>query len=177
MHSDLCGPMRQESLSGAKYFATFIDDATRWCVVKFLKKKSDLTDAFKSYQNMVETQTGLKVKCLQTDNGKEYKNTELDKHLENCGIKRRLTIPHTPEQNGVAERKNRTLVEMARCLMISSNLPSSFWAEAISTANHLRNRCPSRNLNGLTPFKKWTSVHPHLSYLKTFGCKGLSLNK
>ena len=136
IHTDLCGPMREKSLSGAKYFAT-----------------------------------GSQIKCVQSDNGKEYRNHDLDQYLENCGINRRFSIPHTPEQNGVAERKNRTLVEMARCLLISSNLPSSFWAEAVLTANHLRNRCPSRSLHGATPFEKWTGVTPNLSYQKLLDVK------
>ena len=115
IHTDLCGPMREKSLSGAKYFATFVDDATRWCVVKFLKTKNELPKAFQNYQRMVEKQTGSQIKCVQSYNGKEYRNHDLDQCLENCGINRRFSIPHTPEQNGVAERKNRALVEMARC--------------------------------------------------------------
>lgn len=83
-----------------------------------LKKKSEVFDAFKQYKALVENYTGHKIKRLQSDNGKEYINQEFDTFLRNNGIERRLTVTHTPEQNGVAERKNRTLVEMARCLMI-----------------------------------------------------------
>ena len=139
IHTDLCGLMRIQSKGGAKYFLTLIDDATRWCEVRFLKKKSDVLEEFKKFKNLDETQKGRKIKCLQSDNGKEYCNREFDAYLEKCGIVRRLTIPHTPEQNGVAERKNRTLLEATRCMLIQAGQPGSFWAEAISTANHIQN--------------------------------------
>ncbi|CAB0018378.1 unnamed protein product, partial [Nesidiocoris tenuis] len=103
----------------------------------------------------METFTGKKIKFIQSDNGTEYCNKEFDRYLQAHGIFRRLTIPHTPQQNGVAERKNRSLVEMARCLMVQAKLPPSFWGEAIYTANYIRNRRPSRGIDGETPFKLW----------------------
>lgn len=156
---------------------TFIDDASRWCELKFLKHKSDVMEAFKVFKAAVENQTGRKIKILQSDNGGEYCSKEFDKYLEKCGIQRRLTVPHTPQQNGVAERKNRTLVESARCMMSESNMSSGFWAESIAVANHVRNRCPSRSLDGKSPFEIWREKLPDLSHLRTFGCKVVILNK
>lgn len=117
VHTDVCGPMRKESLSGSKYFVTFIDDRTRWCEVYFIKSQADVFKTFQTYKAAAENHTGKKIKTLQSDNGTEYCNGDFDKYLEGQGIQRRLTAPYTPEQNGIAERKNRTLVEMARCMM------------------------------------------------------------
>ncbi|XP_025833281.1 uncharacterized protein LOC112905330 [Agrilus planipennis] len=131
VHSDICGPMRTESNGRGKYFVTFIDDYSRWCEVYILKTKSGVFQAFRSYQNLVEKQTECQIKALQFDNGKEYCSNIFAGYLRSHGIKRRFSAPYTPQQNGVNERKNRTLVEMARCMVLQSSLPSSFWAEAI----------------------------------------------
>ena len=106
IHSDLCGPMRVESKAKVKYFMTFIDDYSRCCEVKFLKKKSEAFQAFKDYRTLVENQKEKKVKCLLSDNGTEYLNREFDEYMKKYGIQRRLTIAHNPEQNGISERKN-----------------------------------------------------------------------
>lgn len=155
IHTDLCGPMKTHSLGGARYFIVFIDDYSRWCEIRFLKSKNDVLDVFKAYKNLVENQTGCKIRALQSDNGTEFCNKEFQNFLDEHGIKRRLTTPYTPQQNGTAERKNRTLVETARCLLMDSNLPPSFWVEATATANHIRNRCISTSLEGKTPYELW----------------------
>ena len=177
VHMDLCGPMRVTSKGGARYFATFIDDYSRWGEITFLKEKSDLVAAFKEYRARAENFTGKKIKFVQNDNGREYVNNEMDEYLAKHGIRKRLTVPHTPQQNGIAERRNRTLVETARCMMLQSKLPPSFWAEAVSTANYLRNRCSSRSIGGETPFKLWTGKRPTVSHCKTFGSVAFALNK
>ena len=177
VYSDLCGPMRTNSQGGARYFMTIIDDHSRWCHVYFLKSKSEASAKFIEYKKFVENQTGLQIKAFHSDNGKEFCNSVMDTLLKKSGIQRRLTIPHTPEQNGTAERKNRTLVETARCLLDQSNLPTHFWAEAINTANHIRNRCISKSLDGRTPYELWHGTKPDISYLRSFGCKVLFLNK
>ncbi|CAB0006643.1 unnamed protein product, partial [Nesidiocoris tenuis] len=177
IHMDLCGPMRVQSKGGAKYFLTLIDDYSRWCEIRFLKKKSDVFAEFKKFKNLVETQKGRKIKCIQSDNGKEFCNREFDRYLEENGISRRLTVNHTPQQNGIAERKNRSLVETARCMLIQSKLAPSFWAEAISTANHIKNRSPSSPINGDTPFKLWNNRIPNVSYFRIFGSTVYFLDK
>ncbi|CAB0002505.1 unnamed protein product, partial [Nesidiocoris tenuis] len=169
--------MRVKSIGGAAYFITFIDDATRWCEVMFLKKKSEALEAFKIFKNKVEKKTGKTIKCLQSDNGLEYKNKLFNEFLEAEGISRRLTVVETPQQNGISERKNRTLVETARCMMISANMAPAFWAEAVNTANYIRNRCKSRSIDGKIPFELWTGQRTNVGYFKTFGCIGYALEK
>lgn len=177
VHTDLCGPMRVESIGGAKYILQFIDDSSRWGQVYFLKCKSEVFQALKSFVTMMENQIGRKVKCIQSDNGKEFVNTSIDEFLKERGIIRRLTVPYCPQQNGVAERRNRTLVEMARCLLLQSGLPQRFWAEAVNTANHIRNRCPSKSINGRTPFEMLTGNTPDVKYFREFGQHVFILNK
>lgn len=177
VHSDVWGPARTESWGRARYFVTFIDDSSRWCEVRFLRKKSDVFQSFKEFKAQAELQSGVQLKCLMSDNGLEYTNGDFSNFCKNHGIVRRFTVPHTPEQNGVSERKNRTLVDMARCLLVQSGLSGAFWAEAVATANYLRNRCPTSSLNGHTPFEKWKGDVPDLSHLRVFGSKVFILNK
>uniref|UniRef100_A0A5S6QJ23 Integrase catalytic domain-containing protein n=1 Tax=Trichuris muris TaxID=70415 RepID=A0A5S6QJ23_TRIMR len=177
LYSDVCGPMSMRSLGGSLYFATFIDDHTRWCEVRFLREKSDLFSAFCEVKALLEKRSGCKLLSLQSENGGEYCSAQMEQYLTENGITHRLSVPRTPQQNGVAERKNRTLVEMARCMMIQSKVPMSFWAEAVSTANHIRNRCPSRSLNGKSPFEFWFGRKPHTGHFRTFGIKGFVLKK
>jgi len=160
-----------------RFFVTFVDDSSRWCEVYFLSQKAGVLEAFKRYKAHVERQTGRSIKILQSDNGGEYCNQEFDALLADCGIERRLTVPRTPQQNGVAERMNRTLLDMARCLLLQSGLPPTFWAEAVATACYIRNRCPTSTLKGKTPCEVWTGELPRLSHMKTFGSTVYVLNK
>jgi transposase InsO family protein len=177
VHTDVRGPMRVNSLAGSRYFVTFIDDKSRWCEVYFMKKKSEVIEKFKEYKCLVEKKTERKIKIVRSDNGTEYTSHYLEDFLKQEGIRHELTVEYTPQQNGVAERKNRSLVETARCLMIQSGLSASFWAEAILTANHIRNRCPSRSLGGEIPFKMWTRRTPIASYFRKFGTTAFALDK
>ena len=102
---------------------------------------------------MVEKSTGEKLKVLCTDNGGEYTSKEFQAYLTQEGVRHELMIPKTPEQNGVAERMNRTLVETVRSMLVDSNLPHAFWAEALSTATYLRNRSPTKAVVGMTPYE------------------------
>lgn len=126
--------MKVESLAGSKYFVTFIDDKSRWCEIYFLKKKGELFEKFLEFKAKVEKQTGKNIKTVRSDNGGEYRSNELQNYLKKEGICHQLTTEYTPQQNGIAERRNRTLAEMARCMLLQSGLPPSFWAEAILTA-------------------------------------------
>lgn len=177
IHTDVCGPMRVESLNRSRYFIEFIDDKSRWCEVRFMRTKAESFETMTQYVALVENQKGCTVKCMQSDNAKEFVSHEFTDYLKNRGIARRLTIPHNPEQNGVAERKNRTLQEMARRLLMGAGLPPSFWAEAVNTANYIRNRSPSKSLNGLTPYEVWTGEVPDLSHFRVFGCKVVYLDR
>lgn len=177
VHTDVCGPMRQQSFGGKKYFVTFIDDKSRWCEVYFIANKSDVLRVFKEYKAYVEKFTGNKIKNLQSDNGREYVNNEFDDFLKKEGIRRRLTVPYTPQQNGISERKNRTLIEMARCMMHQAGSPPAFWAEAVHTANYIRNRCPTATLNGQIPFTIWKGKKLSVIYMHVFGSKAYYKDK
>jgi len=169
--------MSTESIGGAKYFVTFIDDSSKYTEVAMLRNKSDVTQAFKNYKQRVENQTGLRIKRLRTDNGREYLSKDFNDFLKEEGIQRQLSVEYTPQQNGVAERANRTLVEMARCMMLQANFPDSLWAEAINTAAYLRNRCATKSLDGITPFEAWTQRKPYVGFFRTIGSKTIALNK
>lgn len=119
------------SMGGAKYFVSFIDYYSRRCWVYPIKKKSDVLEVFKVYKVRVELDSGNKIKCLRTDNGGEYTGDEFDTFCRQEGIKRQFTTSYTPQQNGVADRMNRTLLERARVMLATAGLEKSFWAEAV----------------------------------------------
>jgi len=150
---------------------------SRWIEVYFIKNKSEVVSKFLEYKNYAETLTGQKLKVLHSDNGKEFCNAAMDEILKRFGIRRRLSTLYTPQQNGIAERKNRTLVESARCLLAESELPTSFWAEAIATANYIRNRCVTKILGKKTPHELWTRKRPNVQHLQKFGVKAYVLDK
>ncbi|KAL0270634.1 UNVERIFIED_CONTAM: hypothetical protein PYX00_007980 [Menopon gallinae] len=169
IHSDVCGPMKTESLGKSKYFVTFTDEKSRWTEVYFIRKKSQVLEKFKEFRAKMEKLTERKIKFLQSDNGTEYVNNEFDKYLKENGIQRRLSISYSPQQNGISERKNRTLLDMARCLLIQAGMKPSFWAEAVNTANYIRNRCPTSAQNS-SPYEILFGKQPYLGHMKEFGC-------
>ena len=169
VHSVVCGKMNSQSLSGAEYFLTFIDDKTRYVCVYVLKRKDQVFEQFLEWKALVEKSTGRKLKALRTDNGGEYTSAEFEAYLKK-GVRHELTVPKTPEQNGVAERMNRTLVETTRSMLADSKLPPKVWAEALSTAVYLRNRSPTKSVEGMTPFEAWMGEKPNVEHLRTFGC-------
>ncbi|KAL5557135.1 hypothetical protein UlMin_039371 [Ulmus minor] len=170
VHSDLWGPSQKESLGGGKYFISFIDDCSRKVWVFILKNKSDAFGKFKEWKKMVEVQTGKKLKKLRTDNGLEFLNYEFDQFCKDEGIVRHKTVPYTPQQNGLAERMNRTLLERVRCMLLEGGVPKRFWGEAVNTAAYLVNRCPSSALDFKTPEEVWTGHPPKFDNLRVFGC-------
>ena len=175
VHSDVCGKMSTQSLSGGEYFLTFIDDYSRYTWVYVLKRKDQVFEQFLEWKTLVEKSTGKRLKALRTDNGGEYTSNEFVKYLKAEGVRHELTIPKTPEQNGVAERLNRTLVEMIRSMLVDSKLPQKFWAEALSTAVYLRNRSPTKAVTDMTPFEAWTGEKPRVDHLRVFGCAAYAL--
>ena len=169
VHSDVCGKINSKSLNNGEYFLTFVDDKTRYVWVYILKYKSQVFKCFLEWKAMVERSTKHKLITLRTDNGGEYTSHEFQSYLTQEGIKHELTVPRTPEQNGVAERLNRTLVEAVRSMLIGANLPQQFWAEALATAVYLRNRSLTKVCN-LTPYEAWHGNKPSVNHLKVFGC-------
>ncbi len=170
VHADLWGPSRKPSLSGARYMLTIIDDYSRKVWPYFLKNKYEAFDAFKDWKVMVERQTERKVKYLRTDNGMEFCSRAFEDYCRKEGIARHHTIPYTPQQNGVAERMNRTIISKARCMLSNAGMGRHFWAEAASTACYLINRSPSTAINKKTPIEVWSGSPADYTQLRVFGC-------
>ncbi|KAK2414409.1 myosin-16 [Trifolium repens] len=175
IHSDVWGPAPTSNVSGAKWFVSFIDDCTRLTWVFLMNTKSEVPQLFIQFYNMVKTQFGKGIKRLRSDNGKEYVNHTFSDFTSKHGIIHEFTCVDTPQQNGVAERKNRHLLEVARCLMFQMSVPNSYWGEAVLTAVYLINRVMSRALGNTSPIKSMLSHFPSapiLQNLKTrvFGC-------
>ena len=174
VHTDLCGPMQEPSQGGSRYVLTFTDDYSRYTTVYFLRNKSDTITKFKDYVRLMENSSGqkirkLSIKTLRSDNGGEYLSKEFTRFCNENGINREFTNPETPEQNGVAERFNRTMIESARSMLYHAKLPLSFWAEAVSTAVYIRNRSPTTSLVNKTPFECWFQKKPDVSHMRVFG--------
>jgi len=136
----------------------------------FLKFKHEVVGVFMKFKKMVETQSGYKIQFLRSNNGKEYTSTKFNLFCEKAGIAHQLTAPYTPQQNGVNERRNRSVMEIARCMLHEKELPKTFWAEAANTTVFLQNRLPTKALKDKTPFEAWYGYNPSLTFLKVFGC-------
>lgn len=171
VHTDLCGPMEVVSMGGSKYFLLFVDDYTRYIFVYFIESKNQAFNCFKEFKTLVEKQTNMKIKALRSDNGLEFCNNEFDLYLKREGINHQKSNPYTPEQNGLCERTNRTVVEKARCLLFDANLGKEFWAEATNTAVYLQNRTVVSGLLGKTPYEMWNGIKPDISHIRIFGSK------
>ncbi|KAL0330831.1 UNVERIFIED_CONTAM: Retrovirus-related Pol polyprotein from transposon TNT 1-94 [Sesamum angustifolium] len=126
IHTDVCGPMRTPSHEQNRYFILFIDDYSRMTWVYFMREKSEVFKVFKKFKNLVEKQSGRSIKVLRSYRGKEYNNSEFDKFCEEEGIEHQTTVSYNPQQNGVSERKNRTVMEMARSILQEKHLPKAF---------------------------------------------------
>ena len=162
--------MQEKSLGGGEYFLTFTDDKSRYTWVYVLKSKDQVFERFLEWKALVERQSKHKLKALRTDNGGEYTSNAFEKYLRDEGIRHERTVPKTPQQNGVAERLNRTLVESARSMLLDANLSKLYWAEAVSMAVYLRNRCPTKAVQGKTPYEAWYGQMPRVDHLRVFGC-------
>ena len=178
IHTDICGPLNIPCLSGEKYFITFIDDFSRYGYVYLIHEKSQAVDILEVYITEVERQLDRKVKIVRSDRGGEYygKYDEsgqnpgpFAKFLEKKGICAQYTMPGTPQQNGVAERRNRTLKDMVRSMLSYSIVPISMWGEALKTAMYILNRAASKAVP-TTPFEVWTDRKPSLRHLHIWGC-------
>ncbi|KAJ9556751.1 LOW QUALITY PROTEIN: hypothetical protein OSB04_011365 [Centaurea solstitialis] len=140
IHMDLCGPMRVESLARKKYMLVLVDEFSRFTWLEFLRDKSEAAERIIAFIKRTQVLLGRRVRKIRSDNGTEFRNAKLQSFLEEVGITHNFSAVRTPQQNGVVERKNRTLVEAARSMMAHSGVPQQFWAEAVSTACYTQNR-------------------------------------
>jgi len=169
VHSDICGPFDVESLGGSHYFVSLLDDYSSHAQVAVIKRKSDADAALRGIIALWERSTGRKVKALRSDRGGEYLSKDFYSYLRSAGIQHEPTAPYSPEQNGRAERLNRTLEEKVRAMLIDSGLPRFLWAEALATAVYLHNRSPTSASATSTPSELFTGSKPDVSHLRIFG--------
>ena len=175
IHSDLWGPAPKLSYGGSLYFVSFIDDYSRKVWIYLLKKKADVFNTFKQFRDLVEKSTGKSIKCLRTDNGGEFTSKEFENYCKNEGIDRHKTTVYTPQQNGVAERMNRTLLERVRSMLSNAKLQQELWGEALFTSCYLVNRSPSTAIDCKIPEEVWTGQPCNYSSLRVFGCDAYAL--
>lgn len=176
LHTDICGPLSVNSLRGSRYILTITDDFSRFTWLFFLKHKSETLSKFRQFKATQELQSNHRIKIIRSDRGGEYISQDFINFCNDSGIVRQLTQAHTPHQNGIAERKNRSLLEKARSMAFASNTPSYLWTEAVATANYLINRTATRANHGTTPFEKLTGRIPSVSHLRVFGCRSYVLD-
>ncbi|KAG6532973.1 hypothetical protein ZIOFF_006833 [Zingiber officinale] len=169
IHSDLMGPTLTASYSGCHYMLLFVDDYTRFTWVYFVKHKSEVFSKFLKFKETVEGELCRKIKILRTDNGGEFCSNEFFSFCRNNGIKRELSCPETPQQNGVAEQKIRHLVETCKCWLHAKNLSKALWAEGIKCAAYVINRVPLRSSNNKAPYEFLFDAKPNVKYLRVFG--------
>ncbi|GJU28071.1 putative ribonuclease H-like domain-containing protein [Tanacetum coccineum] len=158
------------------YCLVVIDDYSRFSWVFFLATKDETSEILKTFITGIENLIDLKVKVIRCDNGTEFKNKVMNQFCEMKGIKREFSVARTPQQNGVAERKNRTLIEAARTMLADSKLPTTFWAEAVNTACYVQNRVLVIKPHNKTPYELFLGRKPALSFMRPFGCPVTILN-
>src|SRR3954466_9188681 len=179
IHTDICGPFPKTSWNGQQYFISFIDDYSRYRYLYLIHEKSQSLDIFKHFKAEVENQLSKKIKAVRSDRGGEYYG-RYDGSGEQCpglfaqylierGIVPQYTMRGTPSQNGVSERRNRTLKDMVRSMISHSSLSESLWGDALKTAAYILNRVPTKAVPK-TPYKMWTGKKPSIGHLHVWGC-------
>lgn len=171
IHSDLAGPITPTSLGGSNYVITFTDDYSRFSWVLPCDKKSKFLEIFKVFKRTVETELQHKIAFLHCDNGGEYTSNDLRQFAQQEGMQIQYTVPHTPEQNGVAERLNRTLFNTTRCFLNDSpRLIKPLWADLVRTACYIKNRIPtSAHDDNKSPFEVLFQRQPEIHHLRIIG--------
>ncbi|GJW49733.1 zinc finger, CCHC-type containing protein [Tanacetum coccineum] len=170
VYGDLCGPITPPTPSGKKYIFLLVDDYSRYMWVYFLNTKDQAFDTFKEYKKTIENELRTTLKMLRTDRGGEFTSNEFTQYCKENGIARQLTAPYSPQQNGVVERRNRTIMSTTRCMMKATNMPQNFWAEAVRHAIYILNSVPTKALEDITPYEAIKRRKPNLENLRVFGC-------
>lgn len=169
IHGDLCGPITPTSHSGKRYLLVFVDDFSRKTWVYFLTDKSESFDMFKTFKSFVEKEAKTSICGLRTDRGGEFTSDKFNQFCKDHGIRRQLTAAYTPQQNGVAERRNRTIMNMVRCLLSEKEMPRSLWPDAARWTAHVLNRSFTKAVKDMVPEERWTGIKPKVDYFRVFG--------
>nr|CAE03285.2 OSJNBb0046P18.1 [Oryza sativa Japonica Group] len=172
VHGDLCRPIEPATPAGNRYFLLLVDDMSRYMWLTLIRSKDEAANAIKHFQARAVVETGRKLHALRTDRGGEFTSIEFGEYYANLGVGRKLTVPYSPQQNGVVERRNQTIVATARSMMKAKGVPGRFWGEAMSTTVFLLNRSPKKSLDNQTPYEAWYGQRPAVHFLRTFGCMG-----
>jgi hypothetical protein len=171
VHMDLCGPSRQEGTGKENYFMLIIYDYSRLTWVAFLKEKAESFEKFKVFKALIETQIGKRLKAIRLDWGGEFMSRDFKEFYDEHGIRREYTIPRTPQENGVVERKNKTLQEMAKSMMNEKNIGQTYWVEEIHTTVHVLNKAHLRPQSDKTPYELWFGRLASIKHFRVFGSK------
>ena len=174
LHTDLGGPITPKTFGGAAYYMTVTDDFSRYSWIFLLKKKDEAFQNLKELILRLEKESNHKVQRVRSDNGGEYLSGLSSSWFKQVGIKHETTVPYTPEQNGVSERLNRTLLDKIRSFLSETGLPKPIWGEAISTMVYLKNLSPTKTLKDKTPFQAYYNKVPEIGHLRALGCKVFS---
>lgn len=169
LHTDIMGPFPTPSIGGSRYVVTILDDYSKYSAAIPITRKSQAAEQLINYIRFFENQAGVRVKAVRSDRGGEYMGKDLQSFFASQGIEHQTTAPYTPQQNGRAERLNRTLMERTRAMLQDAHLPPHLWAEAVTTANYVRNRSPTSGKD-LTPCELFWGKRPNVSHLRVFGC-------
>ncbi|GJR45286.1 putative ribonuclease H-like domain-containing protein [Tanacetum coccineum] len=176
LHMDLFGPINVKSLMKKSYCLVVTDDFSRFSWVFFLATKDETSGILKTFITEIKNHLDYKVKVIRSDNGTELKNSVMNQFCEMKGIKREFSVARTPQQNGVVERRNRTLIEAARTMLVDSKLPTTFWAEAVNTACYVLNRVLVIKPHNKIPYELIRGRTPLIDFMKPFGCLVTILN-
>jgi transposase InsO family protein len=177
LHMDLFGSIAYISIGGSKYCLVIVNDYSCFTWVLFLQQKSQTRKTLKRFLRRAQNEFGLRIKKIRSDNGTEFKNSQIEEFLEEEGIKHEFSSPYKPQQNGVVERKNRTLLDMVRTMLDEYKTPDRFWAEAINTACYSINRLYLYRILKKTSYELFTGKKPNVSYSRVFGSKCFILIK
>ncbi|KAD7116502.1 hypothetical protein E3N88_03770 [Mikania micrantha] len=170
IHADLCGPISPSTPAGNRYFLLLVDDFSTYMWIHMLKSKYQALDAFKIFKQAAELECGFKVKAIRTNRGGEFTSTKFKQVCSEDGIRRFLTAPYTPQQNGVVERRNQTILGTTRSILKAMKLPQWTWGEGARHAVYILNRTPTKAVEKGTPYEAYKSWKPNLEHLKVFGC-------
>ncbi|KAJ9542306.1 hypothetical protein OSB04_028812 [Centaurea solstitialis] len=176
LHMDLFGPVNVQSIAGKKYTLVIVDEYSRYTWVFFLRSKSDAPEEIILFARKMERLNNLTVRSIRSDHGTEFKNSTLETFFDQKGISQNFSSVRTPQQNGVAERRNRTLIEAARSMLSEANLATQFWAEAVNTACYTQNRSLIVKRFRRTPYELFRNRKPSIEHLHIFGCVCYILN-
>lgn len=169
IHADLCGPVQDDSVGGLRYFLLLKDDYSHMRMVHFVKHKCEVKDHLRNFLKRCEKILARDVQTLRTDNGLEFVNREIRELTNSFGVRHEKTVLYSPEQNGMAEKENRTIVKAARTLLHAGKLSTKLWTEAVNTAVYVLNKTEPSNVKETTPYELWHGKKPDISYLRFFG--------